>query len=112
MKSAVLARRKEPSMIRHIVLFTLASDDQQQRAADAAALKQRLEGLVGQIPGLQSLTVKTDLGEVDGHFDIALVSDHDDNEALRGYQAHPAHVEAGAFVKTVVDKRAVVDFEV
>jgi heme-degrading monooxygenase HmoA len=99
-------------MIRHIVLFTLSATDEVQRATDTAGLKDRLESLVGQIPGLRTLTVASDLGEVDGHFDVALVSEHDDNEALRNYQAHPLHVEAGAYVKTVVDKRAVVDFEV
>jgi heme-degrading monooxygenase HmoA len=98
-------------MIRHIVLFTLAATDEAQRASDAAGMKQRLEGLVGQIPGLRTVTVTRDLGEVEGHFDIALVSEHDDNAALEGYQAHPAHKEAAAFVASVVDKRATVDYE-
>ncbi|MCU1441035.1 MAG: stress responsive alpha-beta barrel protein [Rhodoglobus sp.] len=98
-------------MIRHIVLFTLAATDEAQRASDAAGMKQRLEGLVGQIPGLRTLTVSRDLGTVEGHFDLALVSDHDDNAALEGYQAHPAHKDVLGYVSSVVDKRAVVDFE-
>jgi hypothetical protein len=98
-------------MIRHIVLFTLAATDETQRASDAAGMKQRLEALVGQIPGLRTLTVSSDLGAVEGHFDLALVSDHDDNAALEGYQAHPAHKDVLGYVSSVVDKRAVVDFE-
>lgn len=98
-------------MIRHIVLFSLAATEEAQRASDTAAMKQRLEGLVGTIPGLRTLTVSRDLGEADDHFDIAMVSEHDDKAALEAYKAHPAHVEARAFVRSVVNRRAILDHE-
>jgi hypothetical protein len=74
-------------------------------------MQQRLRALVGVIPGLQSMTVDADLGLVEGHWHVALVSEHDDNAALEGYQAHPAHLEAGAFVRSVTGDRATVDYE-
>ena len=36
----------------------------------------------------------------------------DDADALRAYIAHPDHVEASAFLKSVTVQRACVDFEV
>ena len=98
-------------MIRHIVLFTLAATDPAQRDADVAAMRERLGALVGVVPGLTAMSVSRDLGLVDDHWDVVLVSDHDDNAALEGYQAHPAHQEAGAFVRSVTTSRATVDYE-
>jgi heme-degrading monooxygenase HmoA len=99
-------------VIRHVVMFTLASRDDAQRAADVAEARRRLTALVGVVPGLRTISLERDLGRVDGHFDVVLVSDHDDEAALEAYQAHPAHVDASAFIRSVTDDRAGVDFEV
>lgn len=99
-------------MIRHIVLFRLSSDDDAQRRDDAHGIAERLESLEMQIPGIQSIRVDRDLGLVDGHWDVALVSEHDDNAALEAYQVHPAHKDAAAWIGTVVSDRAVVDYSV
>ena len=99
-------------MIRHIVLFTLTADSEAQRAADTSEMEERLTALVGVIPGLRTMSIKRDLGLVEGHWDIALVSEHDDNAALEAYQAHPAHLAAGGFVRSVTGAdRASVDYE-
>lgn len=99
-------------MIRHIVAWNLVADDAAQRDADAAAVKERLEALVGVIPGLQRLVVLRDLGETAGNRDLLLDSDYDDRDALAAYQVHPAHQEVVAFVKTVTTDRACVDWEI
>ena len=99
-------------MIRHIVLFRLAADDDTQRREDAAEIASRLEALRTQIPGIESIRVDRDLGLVDGHWDVALVSEHEDNAALEAYQVHPAHTEAAAFIASVISDRAVVDYSV
>ena len=92
-------------------MFQLSAASDAERAADLSGLSERLTALVGVVPGLQSLVVKPDLGLVEGHWDVVLVSEHDDNEALEAYQSHPAHVEAGAFVRSVTNDRATVDYE-
>jgi hypothetical protein len=99
-------------MIRHIVLFRLASDDEAQRRDDAHGIAERLEALETQIAGIRSIRVDRDLGLVPGHWDVALVSEHDDNAALEAYQVHPAHKEAAAFIASVISDRAVVDYSV
>lgn len=99
-------------MIRHIVMFRLGATDELQRRDDAHGIAERLEALETQIAGIQSIRVDRDLGLVDGHWDVALVSEHDDNAALEAYQVHPAHVEAAAFIRTVIVERAIVDYEV
>jgi hypothetical protein len=98
-------------MIRHVVQFRLLATDPAQRAQDAEGIRERLTALLGVVPGLRGLDVHRDLGLIDTHWDVILVSDHDDNAALEGYQAHPAHRDASAWISTVVTDRAVVDFE-
>ena len=97
-------------MIRHIVLFRLAATDDAQRRDDAHGIAERLEALETEIAGIQSIRVDRDLGLVDGHWDVALVSEHDDNSALEAYQVHPAHVEVATWIGTVISDRAVVDY--
>ncbi|HEV7741265.1 MAG TPA: Dabb family protein [Pseudolysinimonas sp.] len=98
-------------MIRHIVEFKLAATDPAQRATDADGIRQHLTSLQGVVTGLRSITVLPDLGRVEGHWDLVLVSEHDSAEALEGYQAHPAHREASAWVAARVSDRAVIDYE-
>lgn len=100
-------------MIRHVVSFTLTSAGEAERAADVSGMQERLAALVGVIPGLQSMSLKPDLGLLEDHWDVVLISDHDDIQALEGYQAHPAHLEAAAFIRSVTNSdRVTVDFEV
>jgi hypothetical protein len=99
-------------VIRHIVSWTLQADTAEGRAAAIEGMRERLEPLVGVIPGLQSLVVRGDIGQVESNWDVVLVSEHDDAAALAAYQEHPAHVEAGAFVPTVVRDKSCVDYEV
>jgi len=98
-------------MIRHIVEFRLSADDPAQRARDARGIHDRLTALLGVVPTVRTLTVASDLGLVSGHWDVVLVSEHETNEDLEAYQAHPAHRAAAAWISTVVSDRATVDYE-
>ena len=99
-------------MIRHVVAFQLTAASDAERAADISQMQERLNALVGVIPGLQTMSLKPDLGLVEGHWDVVLISEHDDNAALEGYQEHPAHKEAGAFIRSVTtSERVTVDYE-
>lgn len=99
-------------MIRHVVMFQLTAAADSERAADISQMQERLGSLVGVVPGLKSMSLKPDLGLVEGHWDVVLVSEHDDNAALEGYQAHPAHLEVSAFIKSVTSSdRVAVDYE-
>lgn len=98
-------------MIQHVVLFRFAATDDGQRDRDAAELRRRLEGLVGAVPGVDVLRVRSDLGDHDGHWDAVLLSEHPTREALQEYATDPRHLEVITWVDGVVSERAVVDVE-
>lgn len=94
--------------ILHIVSWKLAATDPADKAEHAAGMAARLGSLVGVIEEIRSLRVGPDV--VGGaNWDVALVAEFDDEAALGRYQVHPAHVEAGGYVRSVVAERMAVD---
>jgi hypothetical protein len=98
-------------MIRHVVAWTLASEDPEQRAKDAAGIKAGLEALNGVIDGLSHVEVGIDVGIISGNWDAVLVSEFDDNKALEGYQIHPDHLAVVEYIKGVTNSRMCVDYD-
>ena len=95
-------------MIRHIVSWQLAPADPAEKAAAAAGVVDRLEGLVGVVDEIRSLWVGVDVAG-GTNWDIVLVADFDDLDAVGRYQVHPAHQAAGTFIRSVVSSRMAVD---
>ncbi|CAB4956794.1 unannotated protein [freshwater metagenome] len=91
-------------MITHVVVFTFIDQNIREE------VKARLEALPGRIPAISTLTVGVDvLGTpTSGH--LALISTHDDLDALEVYRHHPAHVEFAEWVLPQVTSRVVVDY--
>ncbi|WP_345751456.1 Dabb family protein [Microbacterium rhizophilus] len=101
-------------MIRHIVLFQLASADPAEREAHIAEAGRRLRALVGVIPGVRSLDVHANALDDERNSDFAIVGDFDDLAAVEGYAVHPAHVEVIDYIATIRKDgtRAAIDVEV
>lgn len=98
-------------MIRHIVLWKLKDEAEgADKATNAVRMADALESLVGTIDGLLRLEVGVDAVGLPGAWDLALMADFEDEEALRRYQVHPKHVEVGKFISSVRLDRAVVDY--
>ena len=98
-------------MIKHIILWKLREDiPEEEKASCRAEAKRRLEGLNGRIDGLLRIEVKTD-GLASSSADMMLDSDFSDEEALKGYQTNPLHLEAAGYVRSIVAQRLCLDFE-
>ena len=97
-------------MIRHIVAFELDTPDDETRLAHIGRMQDALEALAA-LDEVESITVRPDLGVVDGHWDVVLVSEHRSNADLEAYQAHPEHEKAAKIAGEFVARRAVVDYE-
>ena len=73
-------------------------------------MKELLEGLVGIVPGLISAKLIVNPLE-SSNIEVALICELESVESLKGYQVHPAHVEAGKYIRSVVCDRHCLDYE-
>ena len=100
-------------MVRHVILWTLKEEfTGEQMEVIKRGIKEGLEGLQGRIPGL--VEIKVNLSPLKGSTcDLMLDSLFEDEEALKNYSTHPAHVEtANGKVRPFTDKRMCLNYEV
>lgn len=100
-------------MVKHVILWKLREDiPAAELAAVKRGIKEGLEGLVGQVPGLVEVHVHTE-GLPTSNVDVMLDSTLESFEALKGYAVHPAHVAvADGKVRPYTCQRSCLDFEV
>ena len=80
-------------MVRHVIVWTLKDEySDVEKAEIRNGIKDGLEGLMGQIPGLVEIRVNTD-GLQSSSGDCMLDSLFESEAALKAYSSHPAHVE-------------------
>ena len=100
-------------MVKHIVFWKLKEEaNGQNKAANAAAIKQQLEALAGQIEGLLRIEVGMDFLKSPESADLVLYSEFTDKAALDFYQQHPLHKAVMPFIAEARSERRVVDYEV
>ena len=100
-------------MLKHIILWTLRPElSEEEKQQVKKGIKEGLEGLVGQVPGLIDVKVNID-GRLDSSTaDVMLDSTLESPEALRQYAVHPAHVAvANGKVRPFTVQRSCLDYE-
>ena len=99
-------------MVTHDILWTLKDQyTGAQMEEIKAGIKEGLEGLKGQIPGLVDIKVYTN-GLSSSNTDLMLDSTFENEEALKNYATHPAHVAvADNKVRPLTASRNCLDFE-
>ncbi len=100
-------------MVRHVILWNLKDEYSADEVATIKEdIKTGLEGLMGQIPGLKEIRVNT-APLKSSNCDLMLDSLFEDEESLKGYAVHPAHVEvADTKVRPFTAMRTCMDYEV
>ena len=78
----IIKYAKEKNMVKHVIIWNL-KEDLEDKAAVKAGIKEGLEGLKGQIPGLMDIHVYTD-GLASSNGDVILDSSFESEEALKG----------------------------
>ena len=106
-------RRRYFVMVKHIILWQLKDElSDAEKAAVKAGIKEGLEGLVGQVPGLLEVHVNIN-GLPTSNADVMLDTTLESFDALKGYAVHPAHVAvADGKVRPYTKTRVCMDYEV
>lgn len=101
-------------MVKHIIVWTLNPElSDSEKDTIKKDIKDGLEGLVGQVPGLIDVKVHISGRLASSNADLMLDSTLEDEAALKGYAIHPAHVAvANEKVRPYTVQRACLDFEV
>ncbi len=100
-------------MVKHIILWTLKNEfSQEEKETILNNAKKELEQLKGKVPGL--LEIKVQIKKLESsNAEMMLDSTLENEESLKVYQTHPAHVYvADNFVRPFTEKRLCLDFEV
>ncbi len=95
-------------MLRHIVLFKFK---EQNKAENVAATKEMLDALPEKIAEIWHSETYVDIGEKQDNYDLMLVSDFENSQALERYIVHPDHKAVGEFMKPLRESRVCVDIE-
>ncbi len=100
-------------MVKHIILWRLRSElSETEKREKALAIKQGLESLKGQVPGLIDIHVQIDGRLETSNADIMLDSTLESFDALKGYAVHPAHLAvANGVVRPNTELRTCLDYE-
>ncbi len=99
-------------MVKHVILWTLKDEFSDAQKADIKkGIKEGLEGLKGQIPGMIDIKVNID-PLASSNCDLMLDSSFEDEASLKGYAVHPAHVAvADGKVRPYTASRVCMDYE-
>lgn len=99
-------------MIKHIVLWNFKENlTVLERDNASARIKKELEAIKPLVNGVLELQVICNKMNSSNR-DIALISTFSSKEALEQYQVHPAHIQAGTFIKSVTENRSCMDYEI
>ena len=100
-------------MVKHIILWQLKDEyTEEQKKEIRVGIKEGLEGLVGKVPGLLEVKVRTEFLP-SSTADVMLDTTLQDAEALKGYAVHPAHVAvANSKVRPYTRARVCMDYEI
>ncbi len=93
-------------MVKHIVMWKL------KNKADSEIIKDKLNALVGKIPGLLRVEVGMDFSQSAAAFHMVLIAELESRDALEAYRVHPEHQAVIPLVQAAAVDRAVVDYEI
>lgn len=99
-------------MVKHIILWQLKDElNDSEKVRVKSGIKSGLEALHGKIEGLVEIKVETE-GLPSSNADVMLYSLFENEDALKAYAQHPAHVEvANTKVRPYTKTRLCLDFE-
>lgn len=100
-------------IVRHVVMWRLREDAcGNGRRACAEQLARELGGLRDLVPGILRIEAGVDRDCPGDGYDVVLVSDFPDWEALEAYQRHPEHERVRRLIAGAAESRSAVDYEI
>jgi len=96
-------------MVVHIVMFKFKEEN---KTSNLVKVKAELEDLVNKIDVLKSMEVGIDFNQSQRAMDLSLYSTFENEEELKAYAMHQAHLDVLAIIKEVTLESKVVDYKI
>lgn len=101
-------------MIRHIVMYKYKTEAEGRTKDENLAIARKLaDDMAREIPELKYF--QCGIGskqQVDSNYDVTLICDIENFDALAAYKLNPAHKAFGSHCHAVSEARAAIDFEI
>jgi rRNA maturation protein Rpf1 len=94
-------------LVKHIVFFKLKENSQEKKEE----VKSKLLSLKGKVEVLKNIEVGLNFADEARAYDIALLTDFENEEDLKSYAIDPYHLEIVEYIKSVTVSSKVVDFK-
>ena len=91
-------------MIKHVVMWKMKESEQ------LGKMKEKLESLEESVEEVESLEVGINFNDSTRAYDIVLIVEFSDKDALASYQKDPKHLEVANFVNEVTKEVVAVDY--
>ena len=86
--------------------------DSENKQQNIVKLKNDIESLVESIPELLKMEVGINFSTKPNALDLVFSAEFDNSDGLNKYRVHPEHVKILNFLKEIVEKSTVVDYEI
>ena len=96
----------------HLVIWQLNGANEDEKSAQAQAVLAAFQGLLGQVPGLISMSVGANQLKSEGAWDLGLYMKFESLQALEAYNQMPEHMAIKGLMGPLRQARAMVDFAV
>lgn len=99
-------------MLKHVVLWNLKEQDNKDiKFADMKEIRDKLYSLKPKISEIKNMDICfNDQRAPKDNYDVMLILECEDFDALKRYAVHPEHVKVVEFVKTKVASRVAIDY--
>lgn len=99
-------------MIKHIVMWKFKSEAEgASKEANMTKAKDILTALVGVVPELKKMEIGQDTTHSDMSMDLVLLTEFESVADMKAYAVHPEHVKVSKFIRSVIESRVVLDYE-
>lgn len=107
------SKRQEGKLIKHVVMWKMKKDHgAADSAMNALEIKKKLERLTSTIIEIKELEVGMNFSSAEKAFDVILYSEFSSKKDLEHYLNHPEHVKVKAYIDSVIEDKAIIDFEI
>ncbi len=86
-------------------------NDTDNKSDIALKLKNMLDNLESKIDSLNKMETGTNISTRPSAYDVVLTAEFNDTSGLDAYRTHPEHVKVLNYLKEVMDKATVVDYQ-